>query len=76
MGPWKMPCFPQILDQPEKSFPETNTLALFATPASAKKKTFHNFCNKNDTQAIADLAVSLKGTDAADKVADLQKLDR
>jgi hypothetical protein len=71
-----MPCLPQVLDYPEVGFPETPTLALFATPARAKKKTFHNFVNKNDTQAIADLAVSLKGTDAADKVAELQKLDR
>lgn len=32
--------------------------------------------HKNETQAISDLATSLKGTDAAEKIAELQKQDR
>lgn len=32
--------------------------------------------HKNETQAITDLANSLKGTDASEKITELQKQDR
>jgi hypothetical protein len=35
-----------------------------------------NADHKAETQAIADLANGLKGSDAADKIAELQKFDR
>lgn len=46
---------------------------LSAFGAATKKV---NTDHKTETQAITDLANSLKGSDAADKVAELQKLDR
>jgi hypothetical protein len=46
---------------------------LAAFQAATKKL---NADYKTETQAISDLANSLKGSDAADKVAELQKQDR